>query len=120
MQYPFPRTQVATPEQTIALDASVQDVVNAINAKTVIPYGDFGGPSVYYFQTMSNGLANLIYTVFDRNTSLGLASFMVRYGSAATIRQVMFEPFPRSQVTLQFMLLPKIPMSNVTQGTIIG
>jgi hypothetical protein len=119
MQYPYPNYGVCTAENTIALDANVQAVVNAINTKSVIPYGDYGGPNVYYFQTFDNGLGNLVYTVFDKTTNLGLASFMVRYGAAATIRQVLFQPFPRSQIDLQFLILPYIPAASFTQGTVI-
>ncbi len=108
-----------TPQNTVPLDARVQDVINAINTKSIVPYGDYGGPNVYYFQTMDNGLGNLVYTVFDKETQLGLSSFMVRYGVAATIRQVLFFPFPRSQIDLQFLVLPNIPVSSFTQGTVI-
>jgi len=119
MQYPYPSLSVCTPEGTIALDAIVAQVVNAINTNSVIPYGDYGGSTVYYFQTLDNGLGNLAYTIFDKNTTLGLASFMVRYGAAATIRQVLFTPFPRSQIDLQFLILPNIPAASFTQGTVI-
>lgn len=119
MQYPYPNYNVCTSQNTVALDANVQAVVNAINTDSVIPYGDYGGPSVYYFQTMNNGLGNLAYTIFDKNTNLGLASFIVRYGSAATIRQVLFQPFPRSQIDLQFLILPNIPVASYTNGTVI-
>jgi hypothetical protein len=118
MQYPYPNYLVKTPEGGVALDANVQAVVNAINTKTVIPYGDYGGPNVYYFQTYDNGLGNLAYTVFDKETNLGLASFMVRYGAAATIRQIIFQPFPRSQIDLQFIILPYIPTASLKQGTV--
>lgn len=103
---------VATQLNTIALDANVQQVINAINIKSVIPYGDYGGSSVYYFQTFDNGLGNLVYTVFDRVSNLGLASFMVRFGAATTIRDIVFGQFPRSQLDLQFLVLPYIPMST--------
>ena len=119
MQYPYPNYGVCTPQNTVALDANVQAVVNAINTNSVIPYGDYGGSTVYYFQTMENGLGNLVYTVFDKNTTLGLASFMVRFGAAATIRQVLFQPFPRSQIDLQFLILPTIPVASFTNGTVI-
>lgn len=118
MKYPYPNYLVCTPENTVALDANVQAVVNAINTNSVTPYGDYGGSSVYYFQTLNNGLGNLAYTVFDKNTNLGLASFMVRYGAAATIRQVLFQPFPRSQIDLQFLILPTIPVASFTNGTV--
>lgn len=98
----------------------MQAVVNAINTKSVIPYGDYGGAAVYYFQTADNGLGNLIYTIFDKATNLGLASFTVRYGAAATIKQVLFDPFPRSQIDLQFLILPNIPVASFTNGTVIG
>lgn len=119
MQYPCANYLFKTPEGNIALDANVQTVINAINTKQVIPYGDYGGPNVYYFQTFENGLGNLVYTIFDKTTTLGLASFMVRYGTAATIRQVLFQPFPRSQIDLQFLILPHIPTASFTQGTVI-
>jgi len=116
MQY---NNYICTPQNTVALDANVQAVVNAINTKSIIPYGDYGGPSVYYFQTMNNGLGNLAYTIFDKETTLGLASFMVRYGAAAIIQQVLFQPYPRSQIDLQFLVLPNIPVASFTNGTVI-
>lgn len=119
MLYPYQNLLVATSQNTIALDANVQAAVNAINTGSVIPYGDYGGPNVYYFQTMNNGLGNLIYTMFDKNTNLGLVSFMVRYGSATTIRQAILEPFPRSQVELQLLILPSIPITSYVNGTVI-
>lgn len=119
MQYPYPNYSVCTAQNTVALDANVQAVVNAINTNSIVPYGDYGGPNVYYFQTMNNGLGNLVYTIFDKETTLGLASFMVRYGAAATIRQVIFQQYPRSQIDLQHLILPPIPISSYTQGTVI-
>jgi len=119
MQYPYPNYNVCTSQNTVALDANVQAVVNAINTNSVIPYGDYGGPNVYYFQTLNNGLGNLAYTIFDKTTNLGLASFTVRYGAAATIKQILFEPFPRSQIDLQFLILPNIPVASYTNGTVI-
>jgi hypothetical protein len=116
----FPNQQnqlIATPLNTVAIDANVQTVINAINTATIIPYGDYGGSSVYYFQTFDNGLGNLVYTVFDKTSTLGLASFMVRFGNASTIRDVVFGQFPRSQLDLQFLILPYIPVSTY-QGTI--
>lgn len=119
MQYPYPNYAVCTPQNTVALDANVQAVVNAINTNSVIPFGDYGGSNVYYFQTFDNGLGNLVYTIFDKNTTLGLASFMVRFGAASTIRQVIFQQYPRSQIDLQFQILPRIPLASQQQGTII-
>jgi len=118
MQYPYPNTRVGTSQGTIALDAYVQYVVNAINAKQVIPFGDFGGPNVYYFQTFDNGLGNLVYTIFDKETTLGLASFMVRYGAAATIGQVIFGQWPKSQIDLQYLILPPVPLNTFHQGSV--
>lgn len=120
MDYPYPNYGVKTPEGFVALGASVPAVINAINTNTVIPYGDFGGPSLYWFQTFDNGLGNLVYTVFDRDTTLGLASFMVRYGAAATIQQVVFQQYPRTQIDLQFLILPHIPRASFSNGTVIG
>lgn len=119
MAYPQPCNLVCTNEDTIALDSNVQQVVNAINTNSVIPYGDYGGSNVYYFQTFDNGLGNLVYTIFDKTTTLGLSSFMVRYGAAATIRQVLFQPFPRSQIDLQFLILPRLNISSCPAGSVI-
>jgi hypothetical protein len=118
MDYPYANYLVKTPQGTIALDSNVQAVINAINTNQVIPYGDYGGPVVYYFQTNQNGLGNLIYTIFDKITTLGLASFAVRFGAAATIRQVIFEQYPRAQIDLQFLVLPYIPVDNRANGTV--
>ena len=120
MDYPYPNYGVKTNEGFVALGANVQAVVNAINTGTVIPYGEYGGPNVYWFQTFDNGLGNLVYTVFDKETTLGLASFMVRYGAAATIQQVIFQQYPRSQIDLQFLILPTIPRATFSNGTVIG
>ena len=119
MQYPYQNLLISTPQGTVALDANVAAVVNAINTNSVIPYGDYGGPNVYYFQVINNGLGNLIYTIFDKNTTLGLASFTVRYGAATTIRDAILMPFPRNQIDLQLLILPKIPVPNTQSGSVI-
>ncbi len=118
MQYPYQNLLVATNQNTVSLDANVAAVVNAINTNSVIPYGDYGGPNVYYYQTLNNGLGNFIYTMFDKETNLGLASFMVRYGAAATIRDVILMPFPRSQIDLAFLILPALNISYPTNGSV--
>lgn len=119
MLYPYNNLLVSTSQNTVALDANVQAVVNAINTNSVIPFGDYGGPNVYYFQTQTN-LGNLLYTIFDKATNLGLSSFSVRYGAATTIRQAILQPFPRSQIDLQFLILPAIPINNPPlNGTVI-
>lgn len=107
---------VSTSCGTVALEANVQAVVNAINTRQVIPYGDYGGPNVYYFTTLNNGLGNFIYTIFDKETSLGLASFTVRYGAATTIRDIILMPFPRAQIELQYLILPMVPVVNRENG----
>ncbi len=120
MNYPYPNYGVCSTEGYVALGANVQAVVNAINTNTVIPYGDYGGPNLFWFQTMNNGLSNIIYTIFDRETTLGLASFSVRYGAAATIQEVLFQQYPRSQIDLQFLILPSVPRPLPVNGTVIG
>ena len=112
-----PNPLVATPLNTVALQANVQQVINAINTNSVIPYGDYGGSSVYYFQTSENDLGNIIYTVFDRVTQLGLASFMVRFSAASTMQQVIFGQMPRSQINIQYLVLPQLPISNYHNTT---
>ncbi len=119
MQNPYPSNNISTSTNTIALDANVQAVVNAMRTNSVVPYGDYGGPNVYYFSTLDNGLGNIVYTVFDRSTTLGLASFMVRYGAAASIRQILFEPFPRSSISLQYLLLPNVQINLPPVGNVI-
>ena len=118
MLYPYQNTLVADCKGTIAIDSFVQYVVNAINTNQVIPYGDFGGPNVYYFQTFAAPLGNLVYTVFDKQTNLGLASYMVRYGAETTIRLAIFSPMPRSQIDLQFVILPYIAINSAPQGSV--
>lgn len=119
MLFPYNNLLVCTSQNTVALDANVQAVVNAINTNSVIPYGDYGGPNVYYFQTQP-ALGNLLYTIFDRATNLGLSSFSVRYGAATTIRQAILLPFPRTQIHLQFLILPALNINNPPlNGTVI-
>jgi hypothetical protein len=129
MQYPClpcspcppcnPCPSICTATGSVALLANVQSVVNAIKMRQVIPYGEYGGPNVYYFGIMCNGLGNITYTVFDKCTTLGLASFMVRYGTASTIKQILFEPFPRSQIDLQYLILPHIPVCHPPNGMVV-
>lgn len=115
MTHPFHyKNNCCASNGTIALDANVQQVINAIKMCCIIPYGDYGGSTVYYFCIHENELGNIVYTVFDKSTTLGLASFMVRFGAASTIRQILFEPFPRSQIPLQFLILPHIDGCGVT------
>lgn len=116
--FPYNDCQVKTPEGTVALMANVQLVINAINCNQVIPFGDYGGPNVYYFQTIDNGLGNIVYTIFDKATTLGLASFSVRFSSYAVIYQILFEPWPRSQIDLQFLILPPVPINSWPQGCV--
>lgn len=119
MQYPYPVYDVSTPQNTVALQANVQAVVNAINTGTIIPYGDYGGPIVFYFTVINAPLGNIAYTTFDRVTHLGLSSYTVRYGAAATINQILFQPFPRTELPLQFLILPQIPLTSYVQGSVI-
>ena len=115
--YPF--SPVATPTGTIALDARVAAVILAIRSNQVIPLGDYGGPQLYWFSVSDWELGNIIYTVFDRGTSLGLASYTVRYGSATTIGQVLFNPMPRSEIALQYTLLPPVAMPVIGGGSVV-
>ena len=115
----YPILPVCTPIGTVALEANVQAVVNAIKTKSVIPYGDYGGSSVYYFSINSSNLGNIVYTVFDKQTNLGLASFMVRFGAATYIKQILFDPFPCSQIDLQYLILPDIRVQLPPAGNVI-
>lgn len=121
MDFPYATLAVATPAGTIALGANVQAVVNALSVDAVAPIGDFGGPNVYWFQSFNNGTGNIVYTVFDRVTTLGLASYTVRYGSATTILQIVFEPFPRSEIGLLHVIMPNyngISVQILSTGTV--
>lgn len=115
--YPFP--PVATPEGTVALEAGVAAVILAIRSRQVIPLGDYGGPQLYWFSVSDWELGNIIYTVFDRGTSLGLASYTVRYGAATTIGQVLFNPMPRSEIALQYTLLPPVALPITGGGFVV-
>ena len=120
MQFPYQSQLVNTSQNTISATALVSSVVNAIRAGIVIPYGDFGGPNVFYFSAPNNGLGNIIYTVFDRETTLGLASYTVRYGAATTIKNIVFDQYPRGPIDLQMLILPKMPVpSPLPPGTIV-
>lgn len=103
---------ISTPENTVALQALVAPVVNAINLNQIIPLGDYGGDSVYVFDTMKNGLGSIIYTQFDKHTNIGLASWMVRYGAATTIYQVLFGQMPKSSIDLKHLILPRMPHAD--------
>jgi len=117
--YPYPLEGVATAQGHVAFEANVARVVRAISADLVIPYGDYGGPVVYYFGVKSAVLGNITYTVFDRTTQLGLASFTVRYGAATWIGQILTQPFPRSEIPLQYQLLPPVRANIPPAGTVI-
>lgn len=117
--YAYSLLSVSTPEQTVALEASVPTLVNAMRAGLVTPYGDYGGPFVYWFDNMDNGLGNIIYTVFDRATDLGIASYMVRYGAATTVKQIISSPMPRSQIALRHLALPAIPDPVFDPGRVV-
>lgn len=111
MQYPYYINSAPVLQNTVRLESKVQEVVNGINSGQLIPYGDYGGDVVYVFQTMSNGLGSIKYTVFDRATHLGLSSFLVRFGAATVIKQIIFDQMPKNQIDLQFLILPKLPIS---------
>jgi hypothetical protein len=115
---PTPYGSMSIPCGTIQLEANVQYTVNLINAGQIIPYGDFGGSTVYWFQTFENALGNIVYTVFDRDTTLGLASFMVRFGAAATIGQILSQSSGKSELPLQLMILPRVPFPTPVNGSV--
>ena len=98
--------ELCGPHNTVALGANVSAIVNAINVGIVVPYGDYGTQYLYLFQAMNNGLGNIVYTIFDRVTKIGLSSYSVRYGAATTIRDIILMPFPKSEIALQYLILP--------------
>ena len=110
-------TQLATPDstllglassRTIPLDALVPAVITGINTGALLPLGDYGGDTLYYFTPIGNGLGSIKYTVFDRATHIGLASFLVRYGAATTIRDVIFYQAGKTNIELVYSILPKL------------
>lgn len=116
---PSPYGSMAIPLGTVQLSSNVQYVINLINSGALIPYGDFGGPVVYWFQTFENSLGNIVYTVFDRYTTVGLASFAVRFGAASTIHSVISQTACKSQIELQLPILPNVPFPVVSNGSVM-
>lgn len=112
MHYPY--ELIKTPANTVHLDANIQHLVMAMLDNAIIPYGDYGGDIVYYFSLIENGLGNIIYTEFDKATTIGLRSFMVRYGAATTVRQAIFNPSPKAEVPLKYIILPTVIISPPT------
>ena len=107
MQHNFPYIQPCH-TRTVPLSAYVSQVIQAINSHAMIPLGDYGGDTLYYFTPLGNGLGSLKYTVFDRSTHIGLASFLVRYGAATTIRDLIFYQAGKTSIPLEYTILPKI------------
>ena len=103
----------------VQYQANVQHTVNLINTGQIIPYGDFGEDVVYWFQTFENTLGNLVYTVFDRDTTIGIASYSVRFGSAATIGQVLRQTAGKGEVALQYGILPALPNQTPINGQVV-
>lgn len=94
--------------RSVPLSAYVSQVIQAINSRSMIPLGDYGGDTLYYFTPLGNGLGSIKYTVFDRDTHIGLASFLARYGAATTIRDLLFYQAGKTSLTLEYTILPKI------------
>ncbi len=115
----MPTVPVQTPLNTIALDANVYAVINAIDTSQVIPFGDYGSPFLYYFNTDLKHVGNLVYTIFDRQTTLGLESYAVRFGAATTIREAIFGQWPKSQIDLRYLILPNVSIQIPTNGQVL-
>ena len=94
--------------RTVPLTYTVADAIQAIRSGALLPLGDYGTDVLYYFVPLYNGLGSIRYTVFDRSTHVGLASFLVRYGVATTIRDVLFSQMGKTSIPLEFSILPKI------------
>ena len=107
MQHNFPYIQPCN-TRTVPLSAYVSHVAHAINTGAMIPLGDYGGDTLYYFTTLGNGLGSIKYTVFDRNTHVGLASFLARFGAATTVRDLLFYQAGKTTIPLEYVILPKI------------
>lgn len=107
MQHNFPYTTPCN-TRTVPLTGYVPQVVQAINSGVMIPLGDYGGDTLYYFSTLSNGLGSVKYTVFDRTTHLGLVSFLVRYGAATTVRDLLFYQAGKTTIPLEYAILPRV------------
>ena len=97
-----------THQRTVPLDALVPAAITGINSGALLPLGDYGGDVLYYFTPTNNGLGSIKYTVFDRTTHIGLASFLVRYGAATTIRDIIFYQVGKTNIDLVYGILPKL------------
>lgn len=107
MHYNFPYVEPCN-TRSVPLNANVSNVVHAINTHVMIPLGDYGGDTIYYFATLGNGLGSIKFTVFDRATHVGLASFLARYGAATTVRDLIFYQAGKTSIPLEHVILPKI------------
>lgn len=94
--------------QTVPLTYTVAHAIQAIKSGAILPLGDYGGDVLYYFTPLGNGLGSIKYTVFDRTTHIGLASFIVRYGVATTIRDIIFSQMGKTSIPVEYSILPKI------------
>ena len=102
---------------TIALDALVGPTINAINQGLIRPYMDPGGPLVFWV-TPTQGLGSVIITAFDRETSLGLESWSIRWGSASRFGDLIRREVGRSPVALTHTLLPWRPDPIPVRGEV--
>lgn len=95
----------------VPLLATVTVVAQSIASGRMTPYGDYGTDHVYYFDP-APGLGAIRWTVFDRETTLALASYTARYGAATIIQSIIFGQHPRTQIDLLHPILPKVPVAK--------
>ena len=81
----------------ISLLTNIVRAVNAIDAGEVTPVSETGN-YLYVFNTSNRELGNLIYTKFNKDSLMPIASYQVRYGTALSVGQCIYSPLSRSKL----------------------
>ena len=74
----------------------------------------------YVFDINLIHLGNIVWTTFDSCTTLGLETWMSRYGHATIVFEVLFLPAIKEQICLKYPIMPCFPpVVHHHQGTIL-
>lgn len=76
---------------TLNLSTKITVAINAIDSNEVEPIVDIGNEFIYYCDTSHKQFGNFLYTEFNKLTGVSTRSWSVRYSSAHTVQQVMFD-----------------------------
>lgn len=82
---------------TIHLETNIITAINAIDNGEVNPIVDTG-KYLYVLNTSNKELGNLIFTVFNPESRMPVASYQARFGTYHRVVQVMFGPMPISKL----------------------